>query len=203
MTVDSWRLGFKLAVQFRLQLQLQLMQLIGPSSVAVPASVCLPSASLRRIQRGSRVAAKIGMKPPSAKRQRTIALHERAIQFSVDVNACCPPSFSGLPSQVVWGQLVRAADSASNNLIEADDASSDADFLNKLGIALREVKEARTGLIKLRLGRLDNHQRTAAKALESEAAQLAAIFSTIIRNVRVRLDRERPQTGGNKWRNRN
>ena len=43
----------------------------------------------------------------------------------------------------MWGQLVRAADSASNNLVEADDAVSDADFLNKMGIALREAKESR------------------------------------------------------------
>ena len=95
-----------------------------------------------------------------------------------------------MPSKTVWENLVRASDSASNNLIEADDATSGADFLAKLGIALREVKEARAGLIKLRLGTLDNFQKIAELNLESEAGQLAAIFATIILNTRIRLDEE-------------
>ena len=78
------------------------------------------------------------MKELSAKRKRTLALHDRAIQFSNGVNPSCPERFSNIPSQRVWDQLVRAADSTSNNLIEADDALSDADFLNTRGIALRK-----------------------------------------------------------------
>jgi four helix bundle protein len=130
------------------------------------------------------------MKEPSEKRKRTLALHERALRFSADVNACCPDHFSNFPSKVVWEQLVRAADSTSNNLIEADDASSNADFLSKMGIALREVKESRAALIKLRLGNLDRYQQTAARELESEATQLSAIFATIILKMRQRLSEE-------------
>lgn len=130
------------------------------------------------------------MKEPSEKRKRTLALHERAIRFSVNVNACCPGHFSNEPSRVVWSQLVRAADSTSNNLVEADDAVSDADFLHRMGIALREAKESRTALTKIRLGSLDNHQKTVKLELESEATQLCAIFATIIRNMEMRLERE-------------
>ena len=140
---------------------------------------------------GQQIAASGGMKEPSEKRKRTLALHERAIRFSASVNSCCPAQFTTLPSRVVWDQLVRAADSTSNNLIEADDASSDADFLSKMGIALREVKESRAALMKLRLGNLDHHLLTADRELESEASQLAAIFATIILNMRIRLDDER------------
>ncbi len=136
------------------------------------------------------------MKEPSEKRKRTLALHARVIKFSVDVNGCCPQNFSTVPSRTVWVQLVRAADSSSNNLVEADDAVSDADFLNKMAIALRETKEARTELLKLRLGALDNWQKAANLELESEAAQLAAIFSTIIRNMRARLEREGKNRNG-------
>ena len=89
---------------------------------------------------------------------------------------------------------MRAADSASNNLVEADDAVSDADFLNKMGIALREAKESRIELMKVRLGNLDNYQQTAKLELESEATQLTAIFSTIIRNMKARLEREKEQS---------
>jgi len=136
------------------------------------------------------------MKELSLKRKRTLALHERAIRFSVNVNACCPEYFSTVPSKTVWGQLVRAADSASNNLVEADDALSDADFLSKMGIALREVKEARTELMKLRLGSLDNYQMATRLELESEVTQLTAIFSTIIRNMRWRLEQQNAKRKG-------
>lgn len=141
--------------------------------------------------RGSWFALRAEMKEPSEKRKRTLQLHERAIRFSVEVNSCCPRHFSNEPSKVVWGQLVRAADGTSNNLVEADDAVSDADFLNKMGTALKEVKEARVELIKVRLGNLDNFSQTAK--LELESTQLCAIFATIIRNMERRLAREREE----------
>ena len=127
---------------------------------------------------------------PSAKRKRTLALHERAIRFSTNVNECCPRHFSNVPSKAIWENLVRAADSTSNNLIEADDASSDADFLAKMGIAIREAKESHVGLMKVRVGGLDHHQQAAALELESEAKQLAAIFAAIVRNMRARIGSE-------------
>ena len=126
----------------------------------------------------------------SAKRKRTLALHDRALRFCNAVNISCPSNFSNLPSRRVWDQLVRAADGSSNNLIEADDASSDADFLSKMSIALREMKESRAALIKIRMGSLDQYQVTADRGLESEAGQLAAIYAAIIRNMRIRLEHE-------------
>jgi len=152
-----------------------------------------PKADSGQISIGLSFAPDKGMKEPSAKRKRTLALHERAIQFSVNVNTCCPQCFSNEPSKVVWGQLVRAADSTSNNLVEADDGVSDADFLNKMGTALKEAKESRVALVKLRLGNLDNCHKTARLELESEARQLSAIFSTIIRNMEARLQREKEE----------
>lgn len=133
------------------------------------------------------------MNQPSAKRQRTLDLHARAIRFSTAVNLCCPPHFSNIPSQRVWDQLVRAADGASNNLIEADDGSSDADFLNKMSIALREAKESRAALMKIRLAQLDRFKEVGDQDLESEAGQLAAIYAAIIRNMRLRLEKEAEQ----------
>lgn len=130
------------------------------------------------------------MNEPSEKRKRTLALHARAIQFSASVNECCPKYFSSVPSKTIWENLVRAADSTSNNLIEADDGSSDADFLAKMGIALREAKESHVALVKLRLGNLDHGGKAAELELESEARQLAAIFAAIIRNMRARLESE-------------
>ena len=99
------------------------------------------------------------MKPPSEKRKRTLALQDRANTFSVGVNACCPERPPNIPSRTVWEQLVAAADSVSNNLVEADAASSTADFINKIQLTLREAKESRVCLAKIRLVRLDSAER--------------------------------------------
>jgi four helix bundle protein len=130
------------------------------------------------------------MKHPSNARQRTDALHERAIVFSTNVIKSYPKSGLTPPGEIVWGQLVRAADSTSNNLVEADNGSSDADFLNKMRTALREVKESRTCLRKIRLASLPNAAGVIELGLEKEADELAAIFATIIINMERRLARE-------------
>lgn len=87
--------------------------------------------------------------------------------------------------------MVRAADSTSNNLVEADNGSTDADFLNKMRLALREAKESKTCLQKIRLAPLANASRVIELNLEDEADQLCAIFSTIITNMERRLAREK------------
>jgi four helix bundle protein len=91
------------------------------------------------------------------------------------------------PSEVVWGQLIRAADGASNNLVEADDGSTDADFLNKMRTALREAKESKARLAKICQAPLENATRVQQLGLTQEADELCAIFSTIITNMEKRL----------------
>jgi four helix bundle protein len=98
--------------------------------------------------------------------------------------------FANIASETVWKQLVRAADSVSNNLGEADDASSTADFVHKIRLTLRETKESRQCLAKLRMASLDGHDRVAD--LEREAGELCAVFATIAMKVAKRLELEKP-----------
>ena len=99
------------------------------------------------------------MTKPSEARKRTQALHKRAIRFSTNVNRSYPKVRVNYPSEVVWGQLIRAADGTSNNLIEADNGSTDADFLNKMRTALREAKESKACLAKICRAPLANARR--------------------------------------------
>jgi four helix bundle protein len=131
------------------------------------------------------------MTEPSDGRKRILALHQRALTFSNHVNQTYPSGPMNYPSRVVWDQLVRAADGTSNNLIEADAGSSRADFLNKMRIALREAKESRACLSKIRMGPLANSERVQALHLEREADELAAIFATIVRNAADNVSRRR------------
>ena len=134
------------------------------------------------------------MKQPSAARKKTLALHDRALRFSHAINISCPTHFSDVPSCVVWNQLLRAGDSTSGSLIEADAAGSDAGFLNSMRIACREAKEARASLIKIRTAGLDHSQQIADLDLESEAGQLASLFATIVLNMRLRLEEQAKST---------
>jgi four helix bundle protein len=120
-----------------------------------------------------------------------LAVWQKLIRFSTNVNRSFPEEPLSYPSKIVWEQLIRAADSTSNNLVEADNGSSDADFLNKMRLALREAKEAKTCLTKVRLAPLANAQRVTELQLEQEADELCAIFSTIITNMEIRLGEER------------
>src|SRR5688500_6715852 len=138
---------------------------------------------------GASFAPVMRMKPLSDARRRTIALQQRALRFSTSININCPKHFTSIPSETVWRQLVRAADSVSINLCEADDASSSADFLHKIRLTLRETKESRNCLEKVRLARLDNFE--AVRDAEREAGELCAIFSAISLKVAHRLDHEK------------
>jgi hypothetical protein len=73
---------------------------------------------------------------------------------------------------------------------EADDASSTADFLHKIRLTLRETKESRQCLAKVRLASLDGADRIVD--LEREAGELCAIFATIAMKVATRLNQESP-----------
>jgi hypothetical protein len=125
------------------------------------------------------------MKEPSEARANPSA-HERAIRFSTIVNQSSRRA-NELSEEVVC-QLIRAADGTSNNLIEADNGSTD-DFLNKMRTALgKQGVESRAA--KRHRAPLDA-PRVAKPRLEREADELCAIFSTIITNMELRLAEER------------
>jgi hypothetical protein len=94
----------------------------------------------------------LAMKEPSEARKRTLALQARAITFSTNVNRSYSTAMN-YPSEIVWNQLVRAADGTLNNLVEADHAD-----------------------------------------------ELAAIYSTIITNMEIRLSKERDEKKRNRRR---
>ena len=125
----------------------------------------------------------------SPERQRTLDLQDRVFRFACTVLLACPETILHLASREIWRQLVRAAPSTSNNLEEADEASSTRDFIAKMKIALREAKESRRCLRFVKVCRLANHERLGN--LEDEARQIAAIVATIVINTRRRWEDEK------------
>jgi hypothetical protein len=82
-------------------------------------------------------------KPGSpASRERTERLHERTFRFATRVLDVCPRRFDDDPSRTIWRQLIRAAPGASGMLDEADEASSDRDFVYRMKVVLKVVTPA-------------------------------------------------------------
>ena len=83
-------------------------------------------------------------------------------------------------------QLVRAATSAGANYEEARAAESRADFIHKLGIAVKEIRET---IYWLELVHVDYEQKSITIDAIDEAQQLAAILYSSQRTARLNAPR--------------
>jgi four helix bundle protein len=126
------------------------------------------------------------MSNPSPERLRTLKLQERVFTFASSVVRNCPTSALDIASREIRRQLVRAATSTSNNLEEADEASSTADFIAKMKLALREAKASRRCLRFVVECKLARHQQVSG--LLDEARQIGAIFAKIVINTKQRAN---------------
>lgn len=120
-------------------------------------------------------------------RERTLALQRRSFDLTCHVIDADPKRpYLDDASRAIWRQLVRAISSGTLNLEEADAASSDADFLAKMRIALRETKEARVAIRIIVRCKLEGSE---VGKYEDETRQMAAILATIIINKTASMNR--------------
>ena len=117
---------------------------------------------------------------PSPNRARNLALQKRSFELTCGIICSYPQKTLDDPSRDMWRQLIRAASSSTLNLEEADAASSDADFVAKMRISLREAKEAHVAIRIIVRCKLAAYQHVAE--FQDEANQLASIFSAIVKN---------------------
>jgi four helix bundle protein len=122
-------------------------------------------------------------------------IRNRALLFAGRVVALCEDLMAeGGAGRQMSPQLINAATSGHANLEEAQSGESDADFISKLCIALKEFREAHGRLQVLQLRKIGPVAEVAA--LCDEANQIIAIIVTIIANKRrsseLRANRGRP-----------
>jgi four helix bundle protein len=127
--------------------------------------------------------------PCSASRTRTLALQKRSFDLTCAIICAYPRRNLDDPSRIIWRNLIRAASSSTFNLEEADGASSDADFIAKMRIALREAKETHVSIRIITTCKLAGDRDVGSYSDESN--QLAAIFRTIIKNKRLNMRNRR------------
>jgi four helix bundle protein len=113
------------------------------------------------------------------KKGRAYDLEERLISFSVRIIDVVEALPSSRAANHVASQLLRCGTSSAPNYAEAQSAESRSDFIHKLKIALKELRETRVWLLTIqRKPLLEPPQRL--DALIGECHELIAIFGTSI-----------------------
>jgi len=82
-------------------------------------------------------------------------------------------------------QVIRSTTGAALNYGEAQGAESERDFIHKIGIVLKELKESRVNLkIQLNAGLTNDIEK--AKSALAESEELVAIFAKSLRTARTK-----------------
>lgn len=108
-------------------------------------------------------------------------LEDRTLKFAKDVrliSRSLPRSISNIED---IKQLIRASGSVGANYIEANEAFSKKDFIHRIKICRKEVKEARYWLKLIEVNN-DNTDKQ-RQNLVDESSQLMNIFGAIIRKI--------------------
>jgi four helix bundle protein len=105
-------------------------------------------------------------------------LHERLLLFACDVvRAVEFLHRRGPVGRALSYQILSAGTSVGSNYEESDGASSNADFIAKNRIALKEAKETR---FRLRVCRLTDHLDAKFDPLVKESDEIVRILATIV-----------------------
>ncbi len=103
-------------------------------------------------------------------------LQNRLFRFSVDVIRRVRKLPKGVEYVVISRQLIRSSTSSGANYDEAQGAVSKADFTNKIGISLKEIRESNYW-IRIIIEVLDNHEEWLS--LNKESQELMKILGSI------------------------
>ena len=107
-------------------------------------------------------------------------LEDRFVKFAGDILLFLNDIPNNYTSDTLKKQLTRSATSSALNFGEYQGAESTKDSIHKLSIALKELKETRTGLKILQYVKYGNNE--VRQSLLTESDELAAIVATIIKN---------------------
>ncbi|MCX7548737.1 four helix bundle protein [Xanthomarina sp. F1114] len=107
-------------------------------------------------------------------------LEERLIKFAVDVILICGKIDGNFASQHLSKQLIRSATASALNYGEAQSAESSRDFLHKMKLCLKELRESLVNL-KIQKGADLIKNIEQLEVLMKENNELIAIFVSSIR----------------------
>jgi four helix bundle protein len=121
-------------------------------------------------------------------RQAGQDLEDRLLEFAVRIGAVVDALPDTRMGRHIAGQLVRCGTSAAPNYAEGCGAESKKDFIHKLGISLKELRESRCWLRMTMKGRLLPEARLSP--LLDECEQLCNIIAKSVVTAKTNLHRK-------------
>jgi four helix bundle protein len=113
-------------------------------------------------------------------------LEERLIQFSIDIILLCKTIDKSFASEHLAKQLIRSATSSALNYGEARSGESTRDFLHKMKICLKELRESFINL-KIQKGTKTISDFNSLEKLLRENDELISIFVSSIKTASKKL----------------
>jgi four helix bundle protein len=113
--------------------------------------------------------------------ERIYDLEERLINFAVEVIAVCDTIKPTKAGNHLAGQLVRSGTSPALNYGEAQAGESPRDFLHKLKIILKELRESRNCLRIIKKANLFSGKPEHLQIALNECTELVAIFTASVK----------------------
>ena len=102
-------------------------------------------------------------------------LESRLVSLSVNIEKICKGLVKGYMSEHLSKQIIRSSTSAALNYGEAQAAESKNDFIHKISIVLKELRETQICL-NLLTGSIAENQEQHMQECQKECDELVAIF---------------------------
>ncbi|TAE37836.1 MAG: four helix bundle protein [Runella slithyformis] len=102
-------------------------------------------------------------------------LEDRLVSFAITVMEVCENLHNTRAGNHISGQLIRCGSAPALNYAEAQSAESRADFIHKMKISLKELRETRTCLKIIQKKPLSDNNNMILSCL-NETEQLISIF---------------------------
>ncbi len=121
-----------------------------------------------------------------SKESRTFDLEERLIDFAVRIIRTAESLPKTKVGNHIAGQLIRCCTSPAPNYGEAQSAESRSDFIHKMKVCLKELRETRVWLLMIVRAKLIK-QVSKLEPLIKENNELISIFVTSIETARKKI----------------
>ena len=123
-----------------------------------------------------------------SKESRIFDLEERLIDFGVRIIRIAESLPKTKVGNHIAGQLIRCGTSPAPNYGEAQSAESRADFIHKMKVCLKELRETRVWLIMIVRAKIKNPAST-LEPLIIENDELISIFVTSVKTAKKKVSK--------------
>ena len=114
-------------------------------------------------------------------------LENRLIKFSVKSYQMTEKLIKTDYSTILSRQLMRSTSSAALNYGEAQGAETTRDFIHKIGLVIKELRESRVNLIMIKESQICQNSMDLENMLK-ENDELIAIFFSTLKSARLKLN---------------